>query len=71
MDVMTPEEFAERMRELIVKNTHPIEFLGDDVPYFDPEDCHPEMDELLCKVLKQLGYGEGVDIFKNTKKWYA
>lgn len=28
-------------------------------------------DKLMCDVLTQLGYGEGVEIFKNAPKWYA
>ena len=71
MDVMTPEEFSEKMRELIDKHTHPMRFIDRGTLYFDPEDCHPEMDHLMCTVLTQLGYGEGVDIFNNTKKWYS
>lgn len=71
MEVMTPDEFAEKMRELIEKHTHEIEFFGKDTPYLDPEECHPEMDHLLCEVLTQLGYGEGVEIFRNTQKWYS
>lgn len=37
----------------------------------DPEYVHGEMDDLLCEVLESLGYGEGVEIFRNTYKWYA
>ena len=71
MEVMTPEEFANQMRELIDKHTHSTTFFGKDTLYLDKEDCHDAMDGLMCKVLTQLGYGEGVDIFNDTPKWYA
>ena len=60
ISVMTPEKFAEEMRELSEECSHG-----------DPELAHVRMDELMCKVLKTLGYGEGVDIFDNAHKWYA
>ena len=37
----------------------------------DKEAVHSDMDDLLCEVLIELGYKEGVDIFFNTDKWYA
>lgn len=71
MTPMTPNEFAEKMRECIDKSTRPIGFIGNREPYLDPEDCHVDMDELMCKVLVQLGYYEGVDIFQRTEKYYS
>lgn len=55
---MTPEQFADAMRE-IAKNSG------------DTEMAHGDADDLLCKVLTQLGYGEGVKIFEEMDKWYA
>lgn len=59
---MTPEEFATQMRDLyrvhIEKND-------------DEELAHGCMDDAMCDLLCQLGYGEGVDIFMKTPKWYA
>lgn len=37
----------------------------------DPEACHFEMDELMCRLLKSLGYKDGAEIFKKTHKWYS
>lgn len=37
----------------------------------DAEGCHKAMDILMCETLTKLGYGEGVEIFMNSKKWYA
>ncbi len=56
--VMTPKEFARIMayfRDMEV----------------DMELSHICMDKLMATVLESLGYGEGVDIFKNAPKWYA
>ena len=37
----------------------------------DRELMHIEMDDLLCEVLNDLGYSEGVKIYKNTDMWHA
>lgn len=56
---MNPEEFYEKMLQL--KND-----FGD-----DEEEVHSRMDELMCDALSALGYGDGVDIFNRTNKWYS
>lgn len=61
---MTPEEFRDAMYEIIKKN----------ISYkygYDAEYGHVDMDNLMCKLLRDLGYGEGVSIFETTDKWYA
>lgn len=55
--MMTPEEFKEKMA-----------FCNDKL---DEEDGHYEADGIMCKLLKELGYGEGVKIFKAMAKWYS
>ena len=60
---MNPEEFAEKMKELSERQS---KWGG-----CDTEWNHTDMDELMCSVLSDLGYGEGVEIFRNTYKWYA
>ena len=57
--MLTPGEFATRMREL-------GEMYKD-----DEELCHVYMDELMCKVLRDKGFGKGVDVFDETAKWYS
>jgi hypothetical protein len=57
-DVMSPAEFAERMRKI-------AEVVG------DPEASHGEGDQLMTELLCQLGYGEGCDVFDKMPKWYA
>ena len=56
---MSAEEFKKAMEEIAVN--------ADD----DEEMAHMRADELLCDVLKQLGYSEGVKIFEDMNKWYA
>ena len=56
---MTPTEFAVEMRKIC----------GD--PSRDPEEAHRDMDILMCKVLRKLGYGTGVNVFVAAAKWYA
>lgn len=59
---MTPEEFAQRM-----KDTYEHFWVEKE----DEELVHGAMDDLMCNLLRQLGYSEGIDIFENTPKWYA
>jgi hypothetical protein len=56
---MTPEEAAAKMREI---------FSGTD---YNIGAAHLEADELLCQILRELGYGEAVQIFEDADKWYA
>lgn len=37
----------------------------------DTEMAHIHADELMCELLRELGYGEGVDIFEKMSKWYS
>lgn len=55
----TPEEFAAQMQE--IRDT-----IGS-----DQESAHAEMDDLMEKVLVELGYGGGIAIFVKQPKWYA
>lgn len=32
---------------------------------------HIRADELMCKLLIELGYGQGVEVFLDTPKWYS
>lgn len=56
---MTPESFEIQMREILKHNAG------------DPESAHYEADQLICDLLRSLGYGKGVAIFENMPKWYA
>lgn len=54
---MTPEEFADRMREIARPG--------------DPEASHAAANDLMIEVLKSLGYEEGTTLFEGMGKWYA
>ena len=64
--IMTPEEFAKAMKKA-------SDNLNDTTghPYYDEEDAHSKMDGIMADLLRQLGYGEGIDIFENTNKWHS
>ncbi len=57
-NVLTPEEFEAKMKDIIET-------------YESLEDCHAEMDLLMCKTLEALGYTEGIRLFRAKPKWYA
>ena len=59
---LTPEEFKQKMKDAYDKYWTEKE---------DEEAVHDVMDGIMCDLLRQLGYGEGIDIFENTPKWYA
>lgn len=59
---MTPDEFAAKMQE-----AYKIHYEEN----ADNEVVHIVMDGIMCDLLRQLGYGEGIDIFNNTPMWYA
>lgn len=54
---ITPEEFKSEMARLANSN--------------DIEGSHGDMDDLMCNVLRSIGYGDGIDIFERAPKWYA
>lgn len=59
MDYITPAQFEDEMLGLANR-------------YYDsPEVFHIGADELICKVLKSLGYEAGIKIFTETRKWYS
>lgn len=64
--MVSPDEFRIRMHEACFVRMHEARF-GDD----DPEEAHVRADELMCKVLKEMGYGAGVSVFEDMKKEYA
>jgi hypothetical protein len=58
-DAMTPIEFALKMGEISRS------YSG------DPEAAHGKADDLMCEMLRSLGYGDGVNAFEAMDKWYA
>ena len=59
---MTPEEFKNEMQK--ISNQRGEKFC-------DEEITHSKADDLMCDLLRELGYGEGVDVFEDMPKWYA
>lgn len=59
---ISPDEFFEKIRVAKEK------FFFEDS---NIENCHMEMDEIMCKTLSSLGYDKGVKLFRTTPKWYA
>lgn len=57
--MITPEKFKYEMRKI-------REEFGD-----DEEIAHSRMDKLMCMVLVELGFMDGVEIFDKQNKWYA
>lgn len=55
--IPTPDEFLKDMQTVASSN--------------DPEWSHGYMDDMMCNLLKQLGYGEAIEVFRHTEKWYA
>ncbi len=37
----------------------------------DEEEFHKLADDIMCEVLNQLGYGEGIEVFRRNPKWYC
>ena len=37
----------------------------------DPEYAHGTADDILCKILKELGYQDVLDEYYKVPKWYA
>ena len=56
---LTPEEFAEQMMDIAESDR------------YDQYSGHVAGDDLMCDLLKSLGYEEGVQWFESMDKWYA
>lgn len=58
-NTISPQKAAEQMRK--IRSDHED----------DEEVRHMLMDDFMCEILNNLGYGEVVKIFEDTDKWYA
>ena len=38
---------------------------------YDTECAHGRADEILCELLRELGYSDIVDAYEDIDKWYA
>ena len=48
-----------------------VALMQDQVGGYDPEVAHGEADNLLCALLRELGFDEVVDLYEKVDKWYA
>jgi hypothetical protein len=55
----TPNQFSNEMRRIFKQEGADYEF------------AHAKMDNLMAKVLVELGYGAGIAVFDKQEKWYA
>ena len=60
---LTPDEFTTAMQAIYNR-------ISEYYNSYDPSDAHNEADVLMCDLLRSLGYGDGVDIFKKSIRWY-
>ena len=63
--MITTKKFEQKMEEIF--NFDMLEKQG----ACDTELAHEQADNLMCKLLSELGYGNGVRLFKLAKKWYS
>lgn len=57
--LISKSDFAERMKKISEDKN-----LGN-------EDQHIKADKLMCRVLRQSGYGKGIEIYNQLNKFYA
>lgn len=58
MSVLTPEQFVQKVNEIMV------EHMG------DPVELHGQTDFLMEETLTALGYKEGIDLITDLPRWY-
>jgi hypothetical protein len=56
--MLTPEQALEKAEKIIKE--------GND----DPAKIHPELDDLLCELLRPLGYGKLIDLYYEQERWF-
>jgi hypothetical protein len=57
--MLTPEQFRDAMKEIGEKHAG------------DWEVIHSEADNLICALLREMGYEEGLNIYDSWTRWYA
>ena len=63
----SPENFTHKVKEILERYEKTKEKYG----YADLEYRHLELDQLMYDYLTKVGCGEGVELIKNTPRWYA
>jgi hypothetical protein len=54
---VTPEEFKAAIENVVSDGWY-------------TGDWHEEADAIMCELLKQLGYGEGIEIYLSRERWF-
>lgn len=57
---MSPEEALAKAKEIVSQSDDPT----------DPAETHPKLDDLLCEVLRSLGYNKLVDYYFAIDRWF-
>jgi hypothetical protein len=59
--------YEDKLNKIILKHSRELdEFTGLDI-----ESLHGEMDDLLCELLRELGFSNVTEIYEKQEKWYA
>ena len=68
----TPVEFAESLQALVDEREEKLQQQQATYSkaYVPIEDWHSAADEILCKMLVELGFEEGVAVYRSMDKWY-
>jgi len=66
--IISAEEFKKLMEIILADSVYSH---SSEKPEYDSTKGHERMDELMCYTLRSLGYGEGVDIFEDSERWYS
>ena len=61
-------EYERAMKELAGDNAYMTNGVNTE---YDSETFHKQADELMCKVLRGLGYSAGCDIYEKIPKHYS
>jgi len=61
---MTPEEFKKEMED-----ASKARYIDSGRP--NVKEIERRMIRTMCDLLRDLGYGEGIDIFENPLKWFT
>ena len=64
--VMTPKEFRDKMVEASL-----TKYKVGVAMKIDKENAHAAADGLMCKLLEELGYTDGIKVFYDMDKWYS
>lgn len=62
---MSPEEFKVRMEQIVAHDW------ASGSEYQSPDVVHSNADDLLCELLRSLGYGDGIAVYESLARYFA